>query len=82
MGFIKTLIGLVILAAIVVFGYWLYATKTNAPDAPYWAEINAYMPDPLRQWSCQQTKMRVAAAPATGGAPTASAAPRSCEGLW
>jgi hypothetical protein len=74
MGFIKTLIGLIILALIVVSGYWLYATKTNAPDAPYWADINTYMPDPLRQWSCQQVKERLGSA--------AQAAPRSCEGLW
>ncbi len=79
MGFIKTLLGLVILAAILVFGYWLYATKMTAPNAPYWAEINSYMPDPLRQWSCQETKARVTPADATQPAPSA---PVSCEGVW
>jgi hypothetical protein len=77
MGFLKTLLGLVILAAILVFGYWLYATKMTAPNAPYWAEINSYMPDALRQWSCQETKTRLTA----GGQP-APEAPASCAGNW
>jgi hypothetical protein len=59
MGFIRGLISLVILAIIVVFGYWLYATLTSAPDAPYWAQINGYMPDQLRRYSCDQVKKRV-----------------------
>lgn len=80
MGFIKTLLGLVILAAIIVFGYWVYATKVTAPDAPYWAEINSYMPDPLRQWSCQETRTRLTAAN-TPDQPV-PAEPVSCEGVW
>jgi hypothetical protein len=77
MGFIRTLLGLVILAVILVFGYWLYASYSTAPAAPYWAEINSYMPDPLRRWSCQQTRGRLAAA----GQPAGSA-PLGCEGNW
>jgi hypothetical protein len=77
MGFLRTLLGLVILAAILVFGYWLYATKMTAPNAPYWAEINAYMPEPLRQWSCQETKTRL-----TSGGQVAPQAPASCGGVW
>jgi hypothetical protein len=70
MGFIKTLIGLIVLLAIIVFGYWLYASYVSAPNAPYWAEINSQLPDPLRRFSCEQTKKRVGAD---------SAVP-SCEG--
>jgi hypothetical protein len=69
MGFIRAVISLVILFIIIVFGYWLYATYVSAPDAPYWAKINTYMPDPLRRFSCDQVKKRGAAAPIT-----------SCEG--
>jgi hypothetical protein len=58
MAFIRTLLGLVILAVIVVFGYWLYASYVSAPDAPYWAQINSYMPDPLRRFACEKTKAR------------------------
>lgn len=76
MGFIKTLLGLVILAAILVGGYWLYATKMTAPNAPYWAEINSNLPAPLRDWACQETKARVAPADA------AQPAPLGCEGSW
>jgi hypothetical protein len=61
MGFIKTLVGLVVLAVIVVFGYWLYASYASAPNAPYWAEINSNLPDPLRKFSCDQTRKRIGA---------------------
>ncbi len=59
MGFIKAILSLVILAVILVFGYWLYASYVSAPDAPYWAEINGKLPDPLRRFSCEQVKKRV-----------------------
>jgi hypothetical protein len=74
MGFIKTIFGLLILAVIVVFGYWIYASYVTAPEAPYWAEINTYMPKPMRQWSCAQTKARAGGQQATP--------PTSCEGYW
>jgi hypothetical protein len=61
MGFIKTLVGLAVLVAVAVFGYWLYASYVSAPNAPYWAEINSNMPDPLRKFSCDQTKKRMGA---------------------
>ncbi len=77
MGFIRTILGLIIVATIIVFGYWLYASYVSAPAAPYWAEINSYMPRPLRDWSCVQTKGRLVAA----GQPAGSA-PLSCEGNW
>jgi hypothetical protein len=72
MGFIRTIFGLLILLIIIVFGYWLYASYATAPDAPYWAQINANMPEPLRRWSCEQVKGRVGS----------GAAPESCEGYW
>jgi|GEM_PF-2136525 len=72
MGFIKTIFGLVIILVIVVFGYWLYASYMTSPNAPYWAEINGYMPEPLRRFSCAQTKQRVGP-----GTP-----PPSCQGYW
>jgi hypothetical protein len=63
MGFIKFILSLVILAAIVVFGYWGYATfTTTAPnDDKIWVQINTYMPDPLKSWSCDKIKSRTGA---------------------
>ncbi len=58
MGFIRGLLSLIILAGIVVFGYWLYASFVTAPNAPYWAEINGYMPGSLRRYSCDQVRQR------------------------
>ena len=69
MGLIRAIIVLFVLAVIVVFGYWLYASYVAGPNAPYYAEINSKMPDPLRRWSCAQIKTR-----------TTGAAPASCEG--
>jgi hypothetical protein len=56
MGFIKAVLSLIILAAIVVFGYWLYAAYALTPDTPYWAEINSKMPDPLRRYACEEMR--------------------------
>lgn len=77
MGFIKTLFSLAILLIILIAGYWLYATKASAPDAPYWAEINSNLPDPLRSWSCGEVRARLKAENAPAG-PT----PLGCEGSW
>jgi hypothetical protein len=75
MGFIRTLLGLVVLVAIVVFGYWLYATYTIASaNDDIWVQVNSRMPDPLRKWSCAEVKTRV------GG--TASQAPTGCVDAW
>ncbi len=63
MGLIRVLINIVILILIVIFGYWLYGSFVSAPNAPYWAEINRNMPDPLRRFSCEQVRKREAAAP-------------------
>ena len=63
MGFIRAVLSLAILVVILVFGYWLYASYVSAPDAPYWAEINSKMPDPLRRFSCEQTRKRAGATP-------------------
>jgi hypothetical protein len=63
MGLIRTFINLVILVLIGIFSYWLYASFVSAPGAPYWAEINRYMPDPLRRFSCEQVRKREPAAP-------------------
>ena len=62
MGLIRAIFYLVILAVIVGFSYWLYATYTIAPE-PYWAQINRLMPDPLRRYSCDRVRARVQATP-------------------
>jgi hypothetical protein len=60
MGVLKTLLGVVILVAIGVIGYWLYATYTIASaDDEFWVKVNSNMPAPLRHWSCGQVKARV-----------------------
>lgn len=69
MRLIGTLINLIILVLIVIFGYWLYATFVSAPGAPYWDEINSNLPGAMRRWSCEQVLKRE---------PTAK--PPSCEG--
>lgn len=63
MGLIKAFLNLIILVLLGVFGYWLYASFVSAPNAPYWAEINSYMPDPLRRFSCEEVRKREPAAP-------------------
>ena len=73
MGVIKTLLGIVILLAIIVFGYWLYATYTIASaDDEIWVEVNSRLPDPLRKWSCAEVKTRI-------GTPDA---PVGCTDAW
>ncbi len=73
MGFIKTLLGIVILVAIIVFGYWLYATYTIASaDDEIWVQVNSNMPDPLRKWACAEVNTRI----------TASDAPMGCTDVW
>ncbi|MBX2806910.1 MAG: hypothetical protein KTR19_13130 [Hyphomicrobiales bacterium] len=73
MGVLKTLLGMVILLAIVVFGYWLYATYTSAnADDPIWAQINEYMPEELRKWSCEQMNARL----------IEEDAPATCADVW
>ena len=63
MGLLRTIINLAILLLIGVFSYWLFASFITAPQAPYWAEINGFMPDPLRRFSCEQVRKRETAAP-------------------
>ena len=63
MGLIKFVLMLAMLAIIVVFGYWLYATFASAPDDKYWVQINTHMPEPLRRFSCEQTRKRAGSAP-------------------
>jgi hypothetical protein len=73
MGAVKTLLGMVILLAILVFGYWLYATYTSASaDDRIWAQINERMPDQLRKWSCQQMNARL----------IEDESPASCADVW
>ncbi|MBC8050198.1 MAG: hypothetical protein H7X92_08645 [Chitinophagales bacterium] len=61
MGFIRTIFSLVIVFIIIVFGYWLYATytTTNASADNIWVNINTYMPEPLRDWSCGEIRGRM-----------------------
>ncbi len=73
MGVIKGFLGIVILLAIAVFGYWLYAsyTLTNTDDE-IWMQINGNLPDPLREWSCKEVNTRIKTAEAPAG----------CAGFW
>lgn len=75
MGVIRTLLGLVLILAVIIFGYWLYATYsiTNANDE-MWVQVNSQMPDPLRRWSCSEVKSRI------GG--TVTQAPSGCTDAW
>ena len=59
MGFIKAIFYLVIFGIIAAGGYWLYGAYSTNGDAPYWAELNSNLPDPLRKFSCEQIKKRV-----------------------
>ena len=73
MGVLKTLLGIVILVAIVVFGYWLYATYTIASaDDEMWIKVNSHLPAPLREWSCAEVNNRIQDA----------AAPEGCGEFW
>jgi hypothetical protein len=68
MGLIKTLLGVVILVANIVFGYWLYATYTIASaDDEIWVKVNSNMPAPLRKWACAEVNGRVGTADAPTG---------------
>ena len=70
MGVIKTVLGLVILAVIVVGGFWLYATYTiaSANDGDWqtqaWTEVNSRLPEPLRGWACSEIQGRLQQMPA------------------
>jgi hypothetical protein len=60
MGLIRTLLGIVVLLAIIVVGYWVYATYTIASaNDEIWVEVNSRMPDPLRKWACNEVKTRL-----------------------
>ncbi len=73
MGVVKTLLGIVILLAIIVFGYWLYATYTiGTADDEMWIRVNSNLPAPLREWSCAEVNSRVLDAEA----------PEGCSGFW
>lgn len=73
MGIIKTLLGAVILLAIIIFGYWLYATYTlAAADDEIWIKINSQLPSQLREWSCKTVNGRM---------PLAQA-PKGCDAFW
>ncbi len=72
---IRTLLGIVVLLAVIVFGYWLYATYTiGSADDQMWTEVNSRMPDPLRKWACAEVKTRIGS--------SASAAPVGCVDAW
>ncbi len=60
MALLKTVLGLVILATIIVVGYWLYATYTmTTTNDKLWANVNANMPQPLREWACSEVRVRI-----------------------
>jgi hypothetical protein len=55
----RTILSLLLLAIVVVFGYWLYGAYALTPDTPYWAQINTNMPDSLKRYACGEMKKRV-----------------------
>jgi len=73
MAVIRTIFGLILIFAFVVFGYWMYATYTlRSGDNAVWDGINGVMPEVLRQWSCSEIRQRAGADPA----------PKSCAPFW
>lgn len=60
---IRFVLSLAIIAIIVLFSYWLYGTYALPPDDKYWAQINTYVPEPLRRFSCEQMRKRAGSAP-------------------
>jgi hypothetical protein len=56
MGFLKAIVSLVLFAIIAVAAYWLIASYTTKGELPYWAEINANLPEPLRSFACENIK--------------------------
>jgi uncharacterized membrane protein SpoIIM required for sporulation len=57
---IKTILSLIIVLIIAVFSYWMYVAYSGSSTSPYWAEINAKMPDPLRRYACEELRKREA----------------------
>jgi hypothetical protein len=73
MGAVKTLLGVVILLAIIGFGYWLYATYTMASaDDKMWVEVNRRLPSQLRKWSCETVNARI----------RSEQSPDGCDEFW
>lgn len=73
MSSVKTVIGIVILLAIIVFGYWFLKTYTMASaDDGFWIKINSNMPDPIRKWACQEVHRRI----------DTKQSPASCNDFW
>jgi hypothetical protein len=65
MGFIRTILVILILLIVVVGGYWAYATFTSKdPNGDkIWVQINTYMPGFAKDWSCDQIKSRGVSGP-------------------
>jgi hypothetical protein len=73
MGVIRTIIGILLIVVLVVVGYWMYVTYTTKNgDDEIWATINRTMPEPLREWACNEIRQRESDIPA----------PRTCRKFW
>lgn len=63
---IRTVLGIAILAAIVVTGFWLSAIYTGyvSPNDANWVKLNSNLPTFARDWACSEVKNRSGQAPA------------------
>ena len=63
MGVIKTILGLAILAAILIGGFWLSPIYTGlvSPKDSKWVMLNEKLPAVARDWACTQLKNKNAA---------------------
>lgn len=61
----KTLLGIIILVAIVIGGFWLSAIYTSyvSPNDDKWVMLNSNLPTFARDWACNEVKARGGEAP-------------------
>lgn len=59
---IRTVLGIAILAAIVLAGFWLSAIYTGyvSPNDDKWVQLNSNLPSFARNWACDAVKTKKA----------------------
>jgi hypothetical protein len=72
---LRRLFSLIIFVAVATGCFWLYRTLTLAnPNDEAWVAINSQLPEPVRTWSCQTVRKRLAdPGPAPAGCQAAGA---------
>lgn len=73
---IQRLFSLIVFLLVATGCFWFYRTLTLAnPYDDAWTAINSQLPDPVRTWSCQTVRKRIA---------NPGPAPQGCElpGAW